>query len=398
MACPAQAWLAALPLVAMAAVTAAVVYKLHKAVSAATKRVLGKAERTHGAASGSFDLLQQAAAVLTLLTFVQAAASVTAMDLRWPYEVQWISALLQKVAELDIVGASAPECLAGAQLAPHVRWLISLFTPLALMLALKCIVCVSVARKDSAVVGVFLISYTSIAAAAASPFDCEGGVVRDRPGVVCEAGSGWEKQTTWTAIGAVALALCALVIVGVAQILRGAHASGALRNDEGTLRAFGGLYLRYSEECYFWEVVILVRKLLLTLVAKLLSGWAQIASCAVLFAGSLALQLRCTPFDSHALNRLEADALAACFALVGLGSWSLAGAPPAAVVALFVIVLAAVVVGAWAPLKSVWKGNAHAARAESSCVSDNPMVGDNVEGTHIQANSLGSATDDAAVL
>ena len=143
-----------------------------------------------------------------------------------------------------------------------------------------------------------------------------------------------------------------------------------------------------------------MRKLLLTLVVKLLSGWAQIASCAVLFAGSLVLQRCYQPFESDALNRLEADALVACIALVGLGSCSLAGAPPAAVIAAFVIVLAAVVVRAWAPLKSVWKGNALAARAESSFVIDNPMVGVNVEGTHIQANSLSSATDehDAAVL
>ena len=81
-ACPAQAWVAVLPLIVMLLLTAVVVYKLHKAVSAATKRVLDKADRTHGAASGSVDLLEQASAVLTLLTFVQAAAGVTSMDLR----------------------------------------------------------------------------------------------------------------------------------------------------------------------------------------------------------------------------------------------------------------------------------------------------------------------------
>ena len=374
-ACPAQPWVAVLPLVALLIVTAAVLFKLQKAVSAGVKRVLAKADRTSTAANKSLNLLNQAAAMMTLIAYVQGAASIAAMDLGWSYEVRWLSEILRKVAELDLIGASAPECLAGAEqgfLAQQQwRWLFSMGAPLGLMFVLGCSSvllrsCGNATQKRlsgsaaSAALGVFLVSYIFVASAAASPFDCVQGYMRDRLGVACKPTTNtawyWDSQTPWINVGAAALSLCVLVIMVVAWSLRRAHASGALYNDEGTLRAYGSLYLRYSEECYYWEVIILVRKLLLTLVLRMMTGWAQVVCCFVLFVGSLILQRRFAPFTLGALNRLEADALAACVFLVVTGACALLGAPPTFVTAAFCVVFIGAVARMCSPLRSVWIG------------------------------------------
>ena len=87
------------------------------------------------------------------------------------------------------------------------------------------------------------------------------------------------------------LGLCVVAIVVIARLLRNAHRSGALFTDVDFMRTFGGLYLRYKRRCYFWEVVILVRKLVLTLVMRLVPDtWAQLGGCFVIFGISLALQ------------------------------------------------------------------------------------------------------------
>ena len=147
--CPAQPWVMVLPLVALLFTVAVVVRKLHKAVSVSAERLVSKKklrklrkaasrrDAVEGAASNSVDLLQQAAALMTLLSYTQAAASIASMDLGWPLEVRWFAALLRKVNEFDVVGAAAPECLAGTQLAPLTRWLLGLCVPLFLMFALQ---------------------------------------------------------------------------------------------------------------------------------------------------------------------------------------------------------------------------------------------------------------------
>ena len=59
---------------------------------------------------------------------------------------------------------------------------------------------------------------------------------------------------------------------------------------------------------------------------------------------------------SDALNRLEADALAACVALVVTGACALLGAPAAYVFAAFCVVAVGTAARMWAPLRSIWKG------------------------------------------
>ena len=75
------------------------------------------------------------------------------------------------------------------------------------------------------------------------------------------------------------LALCLVVLARVLH--RGRH---RLRTDEGFMRTYGSLYLRYEDRCYYWELVVLARKLLMVAIALALSRQpeAQVASTAAL--------------------------------------------------------------------------------------------------------------------
>ena len=203
--------------------------------------------------------------------------------------------------------------------------------------------------------------FLALAGVACAPFDCiDGGTgisyMRSSPDTLCKTentffahagGSGnlGEASTlyftyrTRLACGAIALSCCIVAIVLIAITLRCGHAK--LFSDERFMRTFGSLYLRYDRPHYYWEVLVLLRKLLLVLITKVLSNnpTAQIAGCAVVLGGALALQHRSKPFLSGALDALEEHTLAACVAIVVLGACSLLGMPPIAVTALYTVIM-----------------------------------------------------------
>jgi hypothetical protein len=257
--------------------------------------------------------------------------------------------------------------------------------------------------------------FLALAGTACAPFDCiDGGAgisyMRSSPDTACkteftdmensakdakELAGGklsdvYYPYTTRLVCGAIALSCCIAAIVLIAITLRGGRAK--LFSDERFMRTFGSLYLRYDQGAYYWEVLVLLRKLLLVLIARVLSSdqAAQIACSAAVLSGALLLQLLCKPFLSDALDRLERDTLAACLVIVALGAASNAGADAVAVmVAFYAILLAAAgVVGN--DLLLVWReGNDDddAAAADDDAAADGstaklPIVGDHA-GTKI---------------
>jgi hypothetical protein len=149
------------------------------------------------------------------------------------------------------------------------------------------------------------------------------------------------SYTLRAVMGAIALFCCVTAIVLIAITLRCGRAK--LHSDELFMRAYGALYVRYDEGAYYWEVVILLRKLLLVLTTKVLSSNqpAQIAGCAVVLGGALALQHCVKPFVSDALDALEEHTLAACVAIVVLGICSQLGMPPIAVTVFYATIMLA---------------------------------------------------------
>ena len=197
--------------------------------------------------------------------------------------------------------------------------------------------------------------FLALAGTACAPFDCiDGGAgisyMRSSPDTACkidfgrmensgENGDLYYPYTMRLVCGAIALSCCIAAIVLIAITLRCGRAK--LFSDERFMRTFGSLYLRYDQGAYYWEVLVLLRKLLLVLITKVLSNnsTAQIAGCAVVLGGALALQHRFKPFLSDALDGLEEHTLAACVAIVVLGVCSLLGMPPIAVTALYTVIM-----------------------------------------------------------
>ena len=77
-----------------------------------------------------------------------------------------------------------------------------------------------------------------------------------------------QRPKRWGAAAALLIAAAIIVaIVLIAIALRCGRAK--LHSDELFMRTNGALYLRYDEGAYYWEVLILLRKLLLLLGAKI---------------------------------------------------------------------------------------------------------------------------------
>jgi outer membrane protein assembly factor BamB len=450
--CPDEAWLTMMPLVLLLVVALWLVRKFKRATDAAVKSELlkhagvdqAKLTKVVKAGRATHALMRQVSGIMTLLGFVQMSTTIIKMRFSWPVDVQWFADIAAKVGELDLMGASAPECSTGLSFTAETRAYLGILVPLSplllacfliVMVRLVALPCACLGKLDSFSAGggccsavfcccrqtadavwkttgaifgkalaLFLVTFAGLTVAATSAFDCfDGGdgysYMRDQPDVccstaaACQIGVGDGTTMSWggasgggpgaVQVSAVGLACCVLVIVIIPTYLRCNKAK--LRGDERFMTTYGSLYLRYDTVYYGWEAVVLLRKLLLVLIARVLSSdqAAQIACSAAVLGGALLLQLLCKPFLSDALDRLERDTLAACLVIVALGAASNAGADAVAVmVAFYAILLAAAgVVGN--DLLLVWReGNDDddAAAADDDAAADGstaklPIVG-----------------------
>jgi outer membrane protein assembly factor BamB len=400
--CPAQAWSTLLPLFVLLTLASYVLRKLKLATDAAARKAMrdampegarkkldkakAKAKKAEALAAGSYAMMKQVASLFTILTFVQMSDTLVKMDFGWPIDVRWFSDIIGKLAAFDLTGASAPECMVTMVAAD--RWIISLMVPIFPLLVLGLMIlflrilalpCGGVAlflrckckfscrwwyetmlkksgAMSSAALGFFLVTFLALGNAAASPFDCSGEdgktYMRDAPDTQCKLGTTEGASGTFlagdlvvpyryrVAIASAALGCCAATIGIIAAILRCGRSK--LFSNKLFMATYGSLYLRYNRRFYYWEVVILTRKLALVLITRVLSTsqGGQIACCFVVFGASLALQLWCTPFLSDGLDELERDVLVACVAIVLLGTAAYAGLPPAAITVLYFGILA----------------------------------------------------------
>ena len=264
------------------------------------------------------------------------------------------------------------------------------------------------ASVPSGVLSYFLVTMVALATAATSPWDCVTygplNLMRDSPDVTCRLGGAIPDQesssksysatlasaakkapTPAPALATLTLSYAERVTIGAATLVfcTGAIAAlGAvlylrrrtLRSDKYLVQACGALYLRYEEQYYYWEVIILLRKLLLVLITRVLSGnqSAQIAGCAVVLGGALALQHSCKPSLSDALDTLEEHTLVACVAIVALGAASASGLDPQAISALYFLTMAASAALLWRDMRAVWLESDPASDAAAAVVSIPP--------------------------
>jgi hypothetical protein len=367
-------------------------YALRKAGAKDDDTVIQHAENTKDLVEGSMALMQQVAAMMTVLTFVQMSSTLVEIDFNWPLTVKWFSTIVARIGSFDLIGVAAPECAMETALKPMSRWMLTLVVPLAPLMFLGLLMCVAkivrmlsrcwakvlscttgdfcccntVADTMSALtswlnnkaVSIFLVIYVLLVRAAMAPFDCvetEAGTsfMRDSPDVLCEADG--SDYNLYFGFGVLALVACCLAIAIIAiQLYCFRH---KLHTDKRIMREYATLYLRYEDTYYYWEVIIFVRKLLFVAILRVCSNdqTLQIGLLAVVLGGALVLQYRCKPFLSDALDQLEEYTLLACGGLVLLGVGSYLGMPPLATTVLYVVLVGTASAFMVKALRAVWR-------------------------------------------
>jgi outer membrane protein assembly factor BamB len=341
-------------------------------------------EKLKAQATDSMALIQQVAALMSVLTFIQMSVTIVQIDVGWSPVVKRLSEILSRIAFFDLTGVAAPEC--HIFMSSSARWLLTLMVPICplllsiLLLGLlscvpNCCVCFeAVDRFKTKALSFFLVTYLFFAQTACSPFDCMHSpdsdiiVMRDNPGTQCDSDSkismefgdskflefgqqaadsgaiddpsGGQEILNYGqrfGIGCFVLSVCFLAIITIAFVLRGT----SKLTDPRFIRTYGALYFRYKTGCYYWELVLLVRKPGLVLITRLASNaqTVQIVGCAVLLGGALLLQHCYKPFLSEGVNMLEKRTLMACEGVVALGAMAWLGVPELAITVLYFMLM-----------------------------------------------------------
>jgi hypothetical protein len=423
----------ALPLLVLAILALWVVRKFHAATEAAIVShvsggdsvavIAGHVPGGGGVkvAMGSLKLMQQVAALMSILTFVQMSGTLVQIDFSWPIEVKWASGILANLGSFDISGAAAPEC--SYKVSSSVRWLFKLLVPIIplifLGLVIMCLkiiklpctccqtICSGCAGRlsscgsclESAVRFlsakanlIFTLTYIVLIRAALSPWDCVGigdgvRVMRDDPDTPCVSENidttGMDanykanyKERVMYSVPTLVVCVGALVILALILVCN----RHKLFTNKAFMQTYGPLYLRYNKKYYYWEILVMIRKLLLVLITRVLSNdlVTQIVGCAFVLGGALLLQLACKPFISAAVDQLEERTLAACVILVVLGAASQNGAPTIVITVLYFLLMIVAAIAVCLALVGVYTEGKeeNEVAAGSSSTADTPSSGE----------------------
>jgi hypothetical protein len=172
-----------------------------------------------------------------------------------------------------------------------------------------------------------------------------GWSLRDEITEVCPLYSS-DRESVQTLIAAVFFGITYVIgpFIWLGALLRQAHQEGKLDEPE-FVSQFGTLYQRYEPNQYYWELVVLSRKLSFILVNRLCgsSPSLQLFCCFAIVFTSLALQAYHQPFMCDALDRLELALLGAVLGVISFGLLRFFDVIPNAVCAalIFTVLIAA---------------------------------------------------------
>ena len=417
---------------------------MRKATKKAAESVQTSAKRAKGvkeALQNGFDLVTQVAALFSIVTYLQTAGRIVQMEFNWPPPLSNAIAAMSEIIDFDVIAMSSPECVIG-RVTFFQRWLLTTIgVPIlafVLTLSVTAVYCIGHkatfdddsdasapqnpnAKKErrkereqkaceqkafGTVSTLFMLLFVGVATSAAKPFDCvdyDGTgvrVMRSYPTIECIRDVNvnrtvgylgiydWDvsfvhnSHASWTQFELVAFPTL-LLCVGIVTFLWFVLWSEKSRlGQKRTMDRLGGLYLRYDEKYWFWETVIFARKFGVVLLSSVLSDhpWWQVCGSAVLFGGSLVAQVRCAPYRSDSMDRIEVVALSSCVALVALGACTLAGLHSVAVSVGFCLVAVVTIVKMFDPACSIWAGAddaigepVHTEAAPTSKPSANPV-------------------------
>ena len=97
--------------------------------------------------------------------------------------------------------------------------------------------------------------------------------------------------------------------------------------DRGSMDArekFGILYDGYNEECWWWEVTVVARKVVVIMIGAFLKGRSQILAALLTVATVMCMTAMKRPFVNNTLLNLEMVSLSLCFLTFWIGAMLLA--------------------------------------------------------------------------
>ena len=177
-------------------------------------------------------------------------------------------------------------------------------------------------RAVGVAVMLYSLLFTVMVSKVAEPFQCEDGSLGARGSI----GSKEDdiscldsSDNTWIQlVVSSSLAATIFVLLGPAYLLRTISANRS-DSDQHFETRYGWMYLKYRAEFWFWEFIVMARKVLFVGLGLLRDEkllWAAYLGGTTL---ALALQVWCRPFDNNDANRVERSHLVVQVTTVALG-------------------------------------------------------------------------------
>lgn len=281
-----------------------------------------------------------------MLWFFQATfITKISVTFHWPAEVVEFSAIVGGLANLDLASYTNIACRVDqGELEAHQWLLIELACLTLLLVALylfnlfitSCLAFLWCCKCDCGwayrfaeqfqhlLITLFILLYLAVVSKITEVFNCPGGYLSIKPDTACDYSNLGYQTMAIFAIGLLLL-LGFGPLVFIYQKLDSARRRGKL-DDPEFCRINGLLYLPYRPKYFYFQVVIMCRKLAIVLATNVLSTQPVFQIVGIVFVVALALyvQIRARPFVSPQQDDLEKMELLSTLILiiVGLISYS----------------------------------------------------------------------------
>jgi hypothetical protein len=186
-------------------------------------------------------------------------------------------------------------------------------------------------RCTQLLIALYMLLYEPTVSRFAEAFNCPGGYLSLDPTIECDLQNDSRYRPLFAA-GLICITLVNVVpLLGFAHALRAERVTGAMDLDllqehsSAQVRCFkryGTLFMPFEPQYYYWQLCVMVRKLLLALIVKCGTGSpsVQFAFGSLVLGSALGAQYKCQPFliqDQDDLEQIELAASIIVLLVVG---------------------------------------------------------------------------------
>lgn len=260
------------------------------------------------------------AALVIGMTWIQMTTIFMEFELEWPTRLQWIFNLLGNIAFFNVPDLlTAPQCQWSSKY--NSNWFLTIFAPLIMISSFS--VVYLAARKlyknpgtlrsirdrcFQASLIIVIVMYVLIASKALEPLLCtrQGDGIRymnANPDIECTI-LNFETKDPYTAMSIAAYVLFVVYGFGLPIYLFWALTNAKRRNlmgDMNFIQRYGWLYLRYNRDYYYWEIVMLLRKLFIVLFQMAFNNYPskQVYACLIIIGVAFVWHCKVKPYTCY---------------------------------------------------------------------------------------------------